>query len=60
MITTLLSVLALAALFALFGWVGAADDHGGCAQCHHAGSPDCDASCPLLREFPEPSQRPHP
>ena len=51
MITTLLAIVALAALFVAFGWSGAADAVGhGCSGCHHPGVTECGSSCPLLRE----------
>ncbi|HEX6069727.1 MAG TPA: hypothetical protein VFZ18_07875 [Longimicrobiaceae bacterium] len=58
MITTLLAILALAALFVTFGWSGAADAGGhGCSGCHHPGVTECGSSCPLLKDGPHVHDR---
>jgi hypothetical protein len=51
MITTLLAVLALVALFVTFGLSRAAEagTHG-CSGCHHPGVTECGSSCPLRKD----------
>lgn len=55
MVAFLLAVLALAVLFALFGWLSTLGGAEGCPGCKHSGSPDCGATCPLLKESLERS-----
>jgi hypothetical protein len=55
MIATLLSVLGLAILFALFGWLSTKEASGKCFGCHGAGAPECGTECPLLKGVAETS-----
>jgi hypothetical protein len=50
MTSILVSILLVAVLFVIFGWLRAADSAGGCSDCHHAGSSGCGTECPILKE----------